>query len=91
MLTLTEVFKAQSKYGVSQNIDFSGDVVSYELYLGNCRRAITDKTPPDYYSWDIRRQNDFTDNIIIGYVRANLMLVEGFIDENDDLEICILN
>lgn len=86
MLTLTEVFKAQSKYGVSQNIDFSGDVVSYELYLGNCRRAITDKTPPDYYSWDIRRQNDFTDNIIIGYVRANLMLVEGFIDENDDLE-----
>ena len=87
MLTLTEVFKAQSKYGVSQNIDFSGDVVSYELYLGNCRRAITDKTPPDYYSWDIRRQNDFTDNIIIGYVRANLMLVEGFIDENDDLDI----
>ena len=85
MLTLTEVFKAQSKYGVNQSISESGEVVSYEIYLNNCRRILTDKTPIEYYSWDVRRQNDFTDNLIVGYVRNNIMSVEGFLDENGDI------
>lgn len=86
MLTLTEVFKAQSKFGVTYNSNASSELISYELYLNNCRRTITDKTPVDYYSWDIKRQNDFTDNIIVNYVRANPLTVDGFIDENGDLE-----
>lgn len=85
MLTLTEVFKAQSKYGVNQSISESGETVSYEIYLNNCRRVLTDKTPIEYYSWDVRRQNDFTDNLIVGYVRNNIMSVDGFLDENGDI------
>lgn len=86
MLTLTEVFNAQSKYGVNQNISDSGETISYELYLNNCRRVLTDKTPIEYYSWDIRRQNDFRDNLIVGYVRANMLSVEGYLDENGDID-----
>ena len=86
MLSLTEVFKAQSKYGVNNNILSDGESTTYEVYLIGCRRAITDKTPVDYYSWDIKRQNDFTDNLIVSYVRNNLKLVEGYIDENGDIE-----
>ena len=85
MLTLSEVFKAQSKYGV--NVSYSDtETVTYEVYLIGCRRMLTDRTPIDYYSWDIKRQNDFTDDLIVKYVKNNVKLVEGFIDENGDLE-----
>lgn len=86
MLSLTEVFKAQSKYGVNNNLTADGEMVSYEVYLIGCRRMLTDKTPVDYYGWDVKRQNDFTDNLIVNYVRNNLKLVDGFLDENGDLE-----
>jgi pilus assembly protein CpaF len=46
---------------------------------------LTDKTPIDYYSWDVKRQNDFTDNLIVDYVRSNIKLVDGFVDDNGDL------
>jgi pilus assembly protein CpaF len=86
MLSLTDIFKAQSKYGVNNNITAEGESVSYEVYLIGCRRMLTDKTPVDYYGWDVKRQNDFTDNLIVTYVRNNLKLVEGFLDANGDLE-----
>ena len=85
MLTLTEVFKAQSKYGVT-TVYADKESVSYEVYLIGCRRMLTDKTPIEYYSWDIKRQNDFTDNLIVNYVRQNVKNVEGFIDVNGDIE-----
>ena len=86
MLSLTDIFKAQTKYGINNNITADGETVSYEVYIIGCRRMLTDKTPVDYYGWDIKRQNDFTDNLIVTYVRNNLRLVEGFLDENGDLE-----
>lgn len=86
MLTLTSIFKAQTKFGVNTSIASDGEVVTYEVYLIGCRRMLTDKTPIDFYNWDIRRQNDFTDNLIVSYVRNNLKLVDGFLDENNDLE-----
>lgn len=86
MLSLTDIFKAQSKYGVNNNITTDGETVSYEVYLIGCRRMLTDKTPVDYYGWDLKRQNDFTDNLIVNYVRNNLKLVDGFLDVNGDLE-----
>lgn len=84
MITLTEIFKAQQKYGVSVAYA-DGESVSYEVYLIGCRRMLTDKTPTDYYNWDLRRRNDFTDNLIINYVRNNVKLVDGFVDENGDI------
>ena len=86
MLSLTDVFRAQTKYGVLTS--YSGDTerVSYEMYLVGCRRMLTDKTPIDYYSWDIKRQNDYTDNLIVNYVRNNLKLVTEFLDNNGDLD-----
>ncbi len=85
MLTLTEIFKAQQKYGVS--IAFSDtERVTYEVYLQQCRRMLTDKTPTDYYNWPIKRQNDFTDNLIVTYVRNNIQAVDGFVDDNGILK-----
>ncbi len=84
MLTLTEVFRAQQKYGVS-TVYSDKETVSYEVYLISCRRMLTDKTPTDYYSWDVKRQNDFTDNLIVNYVRNNVKAVDGFMTENGDI------
>ena len=86
MLSLSEVFKAQSKYGVNNNFASDSETVSYEVYLSGCRRMLTDKTPVDYYSWEAKRQNDFTDTLIVEYVEANKKLVVGFIDQNGDIE-----
>ena len=81
MLTLSEIFKAQAKYGIS--VDFSDtETTTYEVYLAGCRRMLTDRTPIEYYSWDMKRQNDFTDNLIVDYVKNNVKNVDGFIDEN---------
>ena len=85
MLTLTEVFKSQQKYGISTAYSDT-ETVSYEVYLINCRRMLTDKTPTDYYSWETRRQNDFTDNLIVNYVRNNVKAVDGFLDDNGDIK-----
>lgn len=85
MLSLTEVFRAQSKYGIA-TVYAENETVSYEMYLIGCRRMLTDKTPIDYYSWDIKRQNDFNDDLIVNYVRNNIKVVEGFVDENGDIE-----
>ena len=85
MLSLTDVFKAQTKYGVNNNYSGDTEKVSYEVYLIECRRMLTDKTPIDYYSWDIKRQNDFTDNLIVSFVRNNIKLVSEFLDANGDL------
>lgn len=85
MLNLAQVFKAQAKYGISNTMS-NTETVTYEVYLLGCRRALTDKTPTEYYSWDKRRQNDFTDNLIIQYVRNNVKDVEGFLDENGDVK-----
>lgn len=84
MLSLTQVFRAQQKYGVS-TVYSDKETVSYEVYLISCRRMLTDKTPTDYYSWDVKRQNDFTDNLIVNYVRNNVKAVEGFMAESGDI------
>lgn len=84
MLELTNIFRAQSKYGISSSIS-NNERVTYAVYLAGCRRMLTDKTPKDYYSWDRQRQNNFTDNLIISYVRNNIKDVEGFIDDEGDV------
>lgn len=84
MLGLTNIFKAQSKYGISSSVT-NTERETYAVYLAGCRRTLTDKTPRDYYSWDRKRQNDFTDNLIISYVRNNIKEVEGFLDDNGDI------
>lgn len=81
MLSLAEVFKAQSKYGVNSLLS-DGEIVTYEVYLDGCRRVLTDKTPVDYYGWELRRQNEFTDTLIVKYVEGNKKLVDGFVDSN---------
>ena len=85
MLTLSDIFRAQQKYGIS-TVVADTEEVSYEVYLGNCRRTLTDKTPAEYYSWEMRKRNDFTDNLIVQYVEKNNKLVTGFVDDNGDLD-----
>lgn len=84
MLDLSEVYKAQAKYGVSSEIS-RAERISYEMYLIGCRALLTDKTSLDYYSWDKKRQVAFTDSLIIGYVDNTKVDVDGFIDSNGDV------
>lgn len=86
MLSLSGIYAAQTKYGVNQTIQTTDEICSYEVYLIGCRRMLTDKTPIDYYSWDIKRQNDFTDNLIVSYVRTAGLLVDGYVDEQGNLD-----
>ena len=85
MLTLANVFKAQQKYGIATTYS-STESVTYEIYLMGCRSMLTDKPHADFHSWDMKRRNDFTDNLIVAYVKNNPKLVEGFTDENGDID-----
>lgn len=85
MLNLSKVFKDQQKYGVAKAYTDSENV-SYESYLSGCRRLMTDKTPAEYYDWDMKRQNDFNMSLIVNYVKLNLKAVDGFVDENGDID-----
>ncbi len=84
MLSLSEVFKAQSKYGVSSVVS-NNESVTYEVYLSSCRSVLYDRTPIDFYDWDRARRNDYTDNLIVNFVRNNVKDVEGFVDANGDI------
>lgn len=85
MLTLADIFESQSQLGVGAVIG-NTERVTYESYLLGCRRNINDKTPREYYNWDRKRQYEYTDSLIVEYVRNNLKLVEGFIDSNEEVE-----
>ena len=84
MLELSEVYRAQAKYGVSSALAKT-ERVTYEMYLVGCRAVLTDKTSLDYYSWDKKRQIAFTDGLIIDYVDNTSLEVDGFVDSNGDL------
>lgn len=86
MLRLSSIFKAQAVYGVFTTLSTDAEKQTYEIYLNNCRKMLTDKTPTEYHSWDITRQTDFTDSLIVNYVRNNLVLVEGYVDEDSNLD-----
>ena len=77
MLTLSDIFTAQRKYGATSNVSDS-ERVTYEMYLAGCRRLISDKTPAEFYNWDRVTQSNYTDNLIIQYVQNNQKDVEGF-------------
>lgn len=89
MLSIRSLYSAQAKYGVN-NIVRVDDMVTYEFYLSECRRCFTEQTPIDYYDWDSKRQNTFTDDLIVNYVNNNRRGVEGFIDSNGDLDVSAL-
>lgn len=86
MLTLASILSAQRKYGATSQVSDS-ERISYEMYLANCRRLLTDKTPTDYFNWDSARQSDFTNNLIIQYVKNNVKDVEGFVDESGEIQM----
>ena len=86
MLTLASIFKAQAKYGARTELSNATEHTTYEVYLSGCRRSIMDKTPTEYYNWDMNTQSDFMNNLILDYVKNNALVVEGYIDENGDLD-----
>ena len=47
MLELTDIFRAQARYGISSNAS-TVDAMPYATYLLGCRRLLTDKTPADF-------------------------------------------
>ncbi len=90
MLSIADIYEAQNRYGVNANVS-DMDIIPYSMYLTECRRYFTDHTPSDYYDWDKRKKDDFTDKLIGDYVRENARYVEGFVDENGDIMSAELN
>ena len=84
MLTLEQVFKSQAKYGVGSGA-VGLETIPYTSYLGEFRRNLTDRTPQEFYGWDSRKQDDFTEKCITDFVRINNQPVEGFLDEQNEL------
>lgn len=84
MLSLEQLFKAQAKYGVGAGA-VGVDTVPYVNYLGEFRRHLTDRTPQEFYGWDNRKQDDFTEKCITDFVRVHNQPVEGFLDEQNEL------
>ena len=84
MLSLKAIFEAQAKYGINGSISTS-ETVPYDLYLAGCRRALGDKTPREYFNWDRKKQSEYTETLIISYVRNNLKEVEGYVSEDGQL------
>lgn len=80
MLDAISLYKFASRYGVGKST-VASDLTSYETYLGECRRAITDRTPSEYYAWDEKKQLDFTEKLIIDFANNNSKPVEGFIED----------
>lgn len=84
MLSLKSIFEAQAKYGVNGSLS-SSETVPYDLYLAGCRRLLNDKTPREYFNWDRKKQSDYTETLIISYVRNNLKEVDGYMDGEGQL------
>lgn len=90
MISITDIYASQNKYGVNAKVTDT-DVLPYSAYLTECRRYFTDNTPREYYDWDKRKKDDFTDKLIGDFVRMNRRFVEGFVDENGDIMVAELN
>lgn len=86
MLSLEQVFRAQAKYGVGAQAK-GVETVPYSTYLGGLRRYLTDSTPKDYYGWEVKKQDDFTEKCITEFVRRHNQLVEGFLDDQNELKM----
>lgn len=80
---------AQRKYGASVVVSDT-EKVTYEAYLSSCRRLLAEKTPADYFNWARDRQVNYTDSLIIQFVRTNIRDVEGFVDENGEMQLDVL-
>lgn len=85
MISVVDIYESQNKYGVNKSLSDT-EAINYDLYLANCRRDFTDRTPREYYDWDMRKKNDFTDSLIVNFVRNNKIAVKGYIDENGDIK-----
>lgn len=86
MLSAKNLFDYQSKFGVGEHI-ISTEVITYDMYLSNCRRYINDNTPREYHSWDSARKVAFTENTIVQFVNKNKKVVEGYMSEDSILDI----
>lgn len=84
MISLNDIYMAQQRFGVTQQIS-DKEIVSYALYLSGCRNFVSDRTPHEYYNWDRHRQISFSENLIIQYVTNNEKEVEGFVTDNGEL------
>lgn len=85
MLNLESIFKAQRRYGVSTAY-IDTESVTYETYLHACRNALNDRTPVEYHSWEASKRNTFTENVIVNYVRNNQKIVEGYVDDDGEVD-----
>lgn len=86
MLSLEQIFRTQAKYGTGTSVR-TVDLIPYATYLGKLREDISRMTPSQFYGWDTKKQDDFTEKLIVEFVRRNNQLVDGYVDEQGEVAL----
>lgn len=86
MLSLEQIFRTQAKYGTGTSVK-TVDLIPYAIYLGKLREDISRMTPSEFYSWNAKKQDSFTERLITEFVRRNSQLVEGYVDDQGEVAV----
>lgn len=86
MLSMHNIYEIQQKYGIAERVS-DMDKATYQLYHNNVRNMLNNTLPSEFYNWDLSKQTQFKENLLIKYVNENPMEVEGFMSESGELLI----
>ena len=86
MLSLEQIFRTQVKYGTGTSVK-TVDLIPYAIYLGKLREDISRMTPSEFYSWNAKKQDSFTERLITEFVRRNSQLVKGYVDDQGEVAV----
>jgi len=85
MISATKIYGDQSKYGVNASISDT-EKIGYDAYLAQCRNELIAKTPREYYDWDKKKQTDFSEQVLVDFVKKHRKYVEGYVDKTGEIK-----
>ncbi len=80
------IYEIQQKYGIAERIT-DMDKATYLYYHNSARNMLNNSLPSEFYNWDLAKQTQYKENLLIKYVNDNPMEVEGFMSESGELLI----
>ena len=91
MITLKEVYKIQSEYGVA-DASFKDSEISFEDYLAQCRVFISKNLPEEYTkgNWDTQKKTDTLISITSLFVDKHKVNVKGYVSQEGILDTQLL-
>lgn len=91
MITLKELYKIQSEYGVA-DASFKDSEISFEDYLAQCRVFISKNLPEEYTkgNWDTQKKTDTLISITSLFVDKHKVNVKGYVSQEGILDTQLL-